>query len=256
MDDDRFVGKVAMVTGAAGGMGRAIAAAFADAGARVVVSDVSAEAGEETVAGIRESGGEATFIPADVADADAVECLVARTVAAFGGLHCAVNAAAIELERVPLADVDDAVFDKIIAVNLRSIFLCMKHEIRQFLAQGTGGVIVNIGSTNSQRPQPHQSAYTASKYGVLGMTRNAAIDYAGVGIRINAILPGAIDTPMLRAAIERRGREPQEVADRLSLLGRFGSTDEIAKAALWLCSEDSSFTVGHALAVDGGYLVR
>ena len=178
------------------------------------------------------------------------------TVAAFGGLHCAVNGAAIELEREPLAEVEEDTFDRIIAVNLRSIFLCMKYEIRQMLDQGGGGAIVNIASTNSFRPQPHQSAYTASKHGVLGMTKNAAIDYAPHGIRINAICPGAIDTPMLRAAIDRRGRDPQEVAGRLSVLGRFGEPDEIAKAALWLCSDDSSFTVGHALAVDGGYLAR
>ena len=141
------------------------------------------------------------------------------TVAAFGGLHCAVNGAAIELEREPLADVEEDTFDRIIAVNLRSIFLCMKYEIRQMLDQGGGGAIVNIASTNSFRPQPHQSAYTASKHGVLGMTKNAAIDYAPHGIRINAICPGAIDTPMLRAAIDRRGRDPQEVAGRLSVLG-------------------------------------
>ena len=175
---------------------------------------------------------------------------------AFGGLHYAVNGAAIELEREPLADVEESTFDRIIAVNLKSIFLCMKYEIRQILAQGTGGAIVNIASTNSFRPQPNQSAYTASKHGVIGMTRNAAIDYAGQGIRINAICPGAIDTPMLRAAIDRRGRDPEDVAARLSLLGRFGEPDEIAKAALWLCSDESSFTIGHALAVDGGYLAR
>jgi glucose 1-dehydrogenase len=256
MAEAQFAGKVALVTGGAGGMGRATALAFADAGAKVVVSDISADGGNETAALVTKEGGEAHFVATDVADRDSVEQLVATTVDVFGGLDCAVNAAAIELEREPLADVDEEVFDRIIAVNLRSIFLCMKYEIRQFLAQGRGGTIVNIASTNSFRPQPHQSAYTASKYGVLGITRNAAIDYAPEGIRINAICPGAIDTPMLRAAIERRGRDPQEVADRLSLIGRFGDPDEIARAALWLCSDDSSFTIGHALAVDGGYLIR
>ena len=176
------------------------------------------------------------------------------TVDAFGGLHCAVNGAAIELEREPLADVEEATFDRIIAVNLKSIFLCMKFEIRQMLAAaGAGPSSTSRRRTRSGR-KPHQSAYTASKHGVLGMTKNAAIDYAPHGIRINAICPGAIDTPMLRAAIERRGRDPQEVAGRLSKLGRFGEPDEIAAAALWLCSDASSFTVGHALAVDGGYL--
>ena len=256
MTTGQLAGKVALVTGAAGGMGRATAMTFAEAGANVVVSDIDADGGAATVDLIGGVGGVAQFIAADVSDAGSVEDLVRGTVAAFGGLHCAVNGAAIELERERLADLDEDVFDRIIAVNLKSIFLCMKYEIGQFLEQGEGGAIVNIASTNSFRPQPNQSAYTASKHGVLGMTRNAAIDYAPDGIRINAICPGAIDTPMLRAAIERRGRDPGEVAARLSLLGRFGDPAEIAKAALWLCSNESSFTIGHALAVDGGYLAR
>ena len=221
-----------------------------------MAADLTEDAGRETVEQIGQAGGRAVFVPTDVSDAAAVEALVARATGDFGRLDCAVNAAAIEGERGPLHEVDDEVFDRIIAVNLRSIFLCMKHEILAMLAAGRGGAIVNIASTNSFRPQPHQSAYTASKHGVLGMTRNAAVDYGAEGIRINAICPGAIDTPMLRAAMERRGREPEEVADRLSLLGRFGQPDEIAQACLWLCSDESSFTTGHALAVDGGYLAR
>ena len=252
----RFDGQVAIVTGASGGMGRAVALAFAAAGASVVAADLTEDAGRETVEQIGQAGGRAVFVPTDVSDAAAVEALVARATGDFGRLDCAVNAAAIEGERGPLHELDDEVFDRIIAVNLRSIFLCMKHEILAMLAAGRGGAIVNIASTNSFRPQPHQSAYTASKHGVLGMTRNAAVDYGAEGIRINAICPGAIDTPMLRAAMERRGRQPEEVANRLSLLGRFGQPDEIAQACLWLCSEESSFTTGHALAVDGGYLAR
>ena len=252
----RFDGQVAIVTGASGGMGRAVALAFAAAGASVVAADLTEDAGRETVEQIGQAGGRAVFVPTDVSDAAAVEALVARATGDFGRLDCAVNAAAIEGERGPLHEVDDEVFDRIIAVNLRSIFLCMKHEILAMLAGGRGGAIVNIASTNSFRPQPHQSAYTASKHGVLGMTRNAAVDYGAEGIRINAICPGAIDTPMLRAAMERRGRQPEEVAGRLSLLGRFGQPDEIAQACLWLCSDESSFTTGHALAVDGGYLAR
>ncbi|HEX6787220.1 MAG TPA: glucose 1-dehydrogenase [Acidimicrobiales bacterium] len=252
----RFDGRVAIVTGASGGMGQAIALSFGAAGADVVAADLTEDGGRQTVEQITEAGGKAVFVPTDVSDAAAVAALVARATGDFGRLDCAVNAAAIEGERGPLHEVDDEVFDRIIAVNLRSIFLCMKHEIRAMLAGGRGGAIVNIASTNSFRPQPEQSAYTASKHGVLGMTRNAAVDYGKEGIRINAVCPGAIDTPMLRAAMERRGRTPEEVAGRLSLFGRFGQPDEIAQACLWLCSDDSSFTTGHALAVDGGYLAR
>jgi NAD(P)-dependent dehydrogenase (short-subunit alcohol dehydrogenase family) len=255
-DGKAFKDTVAVVTGGASGMGRATAAAFASAGAGVLVADVNVEGGEETAASIMRNGGQAHFVPTDVADSAAVEAMVRTAVEVFGRLDHAVNAAAVELERDRLADLDDGIFDRLVSVNLKSIFLCMKFEIRQMLAQGDGGAIVNIASTNSFRPQPHQSVYTATKHGVLGMTRNAAIDYAGDGIRINAICPGSIDTPMLRDAMERRGRDPDEVAGRLSLIGRFGTVDEIAKAALWLCSDESSFTMGHALAVDGGYLAR
>ena len=251
-----FEGKVAVVTGAAGGMGRAIAEAFAAAGAAVAAADISEDSGRATVDGITAAGGRAVFVPTDVSSAAAVEHLVATAVREFGGLDCAVNAAAIENETARLADTEEAAFDRLIAVNLKSVYLCLKYELRAMLAQGRGGTIVNIASTNSFRPQPNQAAYTASKHGVLGITRAAAIDYAADGIRINAICPGAIDTPMLRAAMERRGRNPQDVASRLSLLNRFGRVEEIAQAALWLCSDESGFTVGHALAVDGGYLAR
>ena len=141
-------------------------------------------------------------------------------------------------------------------INLRGLFLCMKHELRAMLAAGRGGAIVNIASTNSVRPQPNQPAYTASKHGVLGLTRSAAVDYARHGIRVNAICPGGIDTPMLRGAMARRNRDADEVAGRLSLTGRFGRPEDIAAAALWLCSDASAYTLGHALAVDGGYLAR
>ena len=251
-----FSGKVALVTGAAGGMGRAIAVAFGQAGADVLVADLATENGEATAELVRETGARAHFATTDVADAESVEAMVAAAVERFGGLDCAVNGAAIELETVRLHELEDDVFDRVIAVNLRSVYLCLKHEIRVMLEQRRGGSIVNIASTNSFRPQPTHSAYTASKHGVLGITRNAAMDYAADGIRVNAICPGAIDTPMLRGAIDRRGRDPKDVAARLSLLGRFGDPNEIAMAALWLCSDESSFTLGHALAVDGGYLAR
>ncbi|MFI0447423.1 glucose 1-dehydrogenase [Actinomadura sp. 6N118] len=251
-----FHGRTAVVTGAAGGIGRATALAFAEAGASVTVADVAADEGRETARLIEQAGGRARFMPVDVGDATDVQHMIDETVTAFGRLDCAVNAAAIGPETAPLAACDEEIVDRLLRVNLRSVFLCMRSEINRMLEQDTGGAIVNIASVNSFRPQPHQAVYTATKHGVLGLTRAAAVDYAAAGIRINAICPGAIATPMLDAAIKERGRNPAEVADRLSLLGRFGQPAEIARAALWLCSEESSFTIGHALAVDGGYLAR
>ncbi len=254
--DQWFEGRSAIVTGGSAGMGRAIALAFSAAGSRVTVSDVADAGGAETVALVREAGGEAQFVHADVSNSTEVQAMVKAAVDAYGGVDFAVNAAAIEFEVDYLADLADEDWDRMLDVNLKSVFLCMKHEIRAMLAGGAGGAIVNIASTNSYRPQAHQSAYTASKFGVLGLTKSAAVDYAPKGIRINAICPGSIDTPMLRNAITRRGRDPQEVANRLSLIGRFGTVDEIAAATLWLCSGAAGFTIGHALAVDGGYLSR
>ncbi len=249
-----FTGATALVTGATGGMGRAITHALAVSGANVVATDLSDDAGDELVESVPHGSGVVRFVRADVSDDDAVDSLVASAVESFGRLDIAVNAAAIEFETVPLADctVDD--LDRMIDVNVGGVFSCMKHEIRAMLDQDGGGSIVNIASTNSFRPQHGQPAYTASKHAVLGLTRSAAMDYARHGIRVNAICPGAIDTPMLRAAMERRGRKVDEVADRLGQLGRFGLPSEVAAATLWLCSDESSFTTGHALAVDGGML--
>jgi NAD(P)-dependent dehydrogenase (short-subunit alcohol dehydrogenase family) len=237
-------------------MGRAVALALAADGAAVVLADVSVDTGEQTAAEITDKGGRAVFRRTDVSETADVRAAVDTAVREFGGLDHGVNAAAIENETQPLADCDEETYDRMLAVNLRSVFLCMKYEIQAMRAQGRGGTVVNIASTNSFRPQPHQAAYTASKHGVLGLTRAGAVDHAADGIRINAVCPGAIETPMLMGAIAARGRDPQEVAGRLSLFGRFGSPDEIARAVLWLSSEDSSFTTGHALAVDGGYLAR
>ena len=250
-----FAGEVAFVTGASGGMGRAISLAFAAAGASVVAADVDDIRGAETVAQIAAAGGTATFVHCDISDEASLAAAVAVAESKYGGLHCAVNAAAIENETVPLHECDVASFDRMQTINVRGAFLSMKHEIIAMLAGG-GGKIVNIASTNSVRPQPNQPAYTASKHAVLGLTRPAAIDYAKHNIRVNAICPGSIDTPMLRGAMERRGRKEEDVIDRLSLIGRFGRPEEIASAALWLCSDDSSFILGHALAVDAGYLAR
>ena len=248
-----LTGRTAIVTGATGGMGRAITRILAGAGADVVASDLDDRGADDLLDSCAEAAGSVSFHAADVANADDVAGLVARA-SAHGALRCAVNAAAIEFEMVPLADCADDDFDRMMAVNTRGVFLSMKHEIRAMLELGNGGSIVNIASTNSYKPQHDQPAYTASKHAVLGLTRSAAIDYARHDIRINAICPGAIDTPMLHNAMERRGRNADDVAGRLSYFGRFGEPEEIAQAALWLCSDASSFTTGHALAVDGGML--
>ena len=248
-------GRVAIVTGATGGMGRAITRRLADAGASVMATDLTDRDADALLAACDDAAGEVRFMSGDVADSADVLAVVSSATSVFGGLHCAVNAAAIEFETVPLAECVDDDFDRMMAVNTRGVFLSMKHEIRAMLDAGTGGSIVNIASTNSYKPQHNQPAYTASKHAVLGLTRSAAMDYARHEIRINCICPGAIDTPMLRNAMERRNREVEDTAKRLSLFRRFGEPTEIADAALWLCSDASSFTTGHALAVDGGMLV-
>ncbi len=260
-----FSGEVALVTGAAGGMGRAISVAFAAAGAMVVMGDVDTDGGAETERAVAAAGGQGVFLATDVSDGAAAEALVATAIERFGSLDVAVNAAAIENETVPLHECDDHAFDRMQDINVRGVFVSMKHEIAAMMRNeprpdgdgaGIRGAIVNIASTNSFRPQPTQPAYTASKHAVLGLTRSAAVDYGRHGIRINAICPGGIDTPMLRNAMERRGRMTADVASRLSLNGRFGRPDEIAAAALWLCSDGASYTTGHPLAVDAGYLAR
>ncbi|MGE3622238.1 MAG: SDR family NAD(P)-dependent oxidoreductase [Acidimicrobiia bacterium] len=247
-------GKVAIVTGGAGGMGQEIALLFARNGARVAVADLAPTG--EVVERIAGEGGTAVALEVDVSDSASVQDMVRRTVAELGPLDCAVNGAAIEGEGVMLADLDEARFDRIIAVNLRSAFLCLKYEIKAILEHGRGGALVNIASTNSFRPLPTQTAYTASKHGVIGVTKTAAIEYGPLGIRINAVAPGATRTPMLLEAIARREGDLTETAERLTLPGRFGEPAEVAEAALWLCSDRSSFTYGHVLAVDGGYLAR
>ncbi|MCL4115044.1 UNVERIFIED_CONTAM: hypothetical protein GTU68_008287 [Idotea baltica] len=179
---------------------------------------------------------------------------VAHAVALHGRLDCAVNAAGIEFETVPLAECADHDFDRMMGVNTKGVFLSMKHELRAMIDAGNGGSIVNIASTNSFRPQHNQPAYTASKHAVLGLTRSAAIDYALHNIRVNCVVPGAINTPMLHNAMDRRGRDVESVARHLSQFHRFGEPQEIANAVLFLCTDASSFTTGHALSVDGGML--
>jgi NAD(P)-dependent dehydrogenase (short-subunit alcohol dehydrogenase family) len=248
-------GRVAIITGAGMGMGEATAVLFAEHGAKVVVSDIDAAAGQGTVEIIRKAGGEAIFHRCDVADEAQVEAMVAACVEAFGRLDCAVNNAGVAPEYLPVENMDFDAYERIMRVNVRGVMTCMKYEIRQMRKHG-GGAIVNTGSVSSFRPQPETSAYTASKHAVIGLTRTAATEVAQYGIRVNSVLPGAIDTPMLRSAIGELETAEAEYAPKLSLLNRFGTPREVAQAHLFLCSDLSSYVTGHPLAVEAGYLAR
>jgi NAD(P)-dependent dehydrogenase (short-subunit alcohol dehydrogenase family) len=249
-------GKVAIVTGAAMGMGEATAMLFAQAGAKVVVADVDVEKGQQVADAITDSGGEARFVQVDISQADQVERMVAETVDAYGRLDAAVNNAALTPDDQPTAEFDEDYWDRLIAVDLKGTALCMKYEIRQLLSQGDGGSIVNISSVSGFRPQPNNLAYVAAKHGVVGMTKVAALEYGDQNIRVNSVAPGAIDTPMLRGALEQFGLTEAEFAPQLSLLGRFGQPDEVAQASLWLASDQASYVTGTTLHVDAGYTSR
>jgi NAD(P)-dependent dehydrogenase (short-subunit alcohol dehydrogenase family) len=254
-EQQRFSGKVALVTGGASGIGRACAQLFAREGAAVVVSDVAVEGGEETVRLIEEDGGEASFVEADVSKSAQVEALIRRTVDAYSRLDYAFNNAGIEgLMATNTADYPEEDWDRVIAVNLKGVWLCMKHEIPQMLSQG-GGSIVNNSSVAGLVGLEGISAYAASKHGVVGLTKTAALEYAQSGIRVNTVCPGVIRTPM----VERyTGGDAETEAQFAAIepVARMGSPEEVAEAAVWLCSEAASFVTGHAMAVDGGFVAR
>ena len=245
-------GKSALVTGAASGIGRASALAFAREGSRVMLADVDEAEGESAAEAIREAGGEARFARADVTREDDIEALVRETVDAFGGLDCALNNAGMTGAATPLQRLALEEFERVIALNLVGVFLCMKHEIP---AMRGNGAIVNMASGAGLVPTPGLAPYCASKHGVLGLTKTAALENARTGIRVNAICPGTIDTPMLQAAM---GADPQVRKMILSgqPAGRLGTPEEIAEAAVWLCSERASFVTGHSMLVDGGAVAR
>lgn len=245
-----FSGQVALVTGAANGIGRATAQAFAAEGLKVVVSDVDVAGGEGTVELIRTTGGEACFIRCDVTREVEVKALMEGTVAAYGRLDYAFNNAGIEIEKGKLAEGSDAEFDAIMGVNVKGVWLCMKHQIPLLLAQG-GGAIVNTASVAGLGAAPKMSIYAASKHAVIGLTKSAAVEYAKKKVRVNAVCPAVIDTDMFRRAYEADPKKG-EFAAAMHPVGRIGKVEEIAAAVLYLCCDAAGFTTGHALAVDGG----
>lgn len=244
-------GKVALVTGAAGGIGRAAAEIFAREGAAVVVSDLQEENGQQTVELIKQAGGEASFIRCDVSKATDVERLVAQVVAKYGRLDCAYNNAGVEGEWTRIHECTEANFDFNYNVNLKGVFLCIKYQVTQFLAQNSPGAIVSTTSIAGLVGSKNAGAYVAAKHGVVGLTKTAALEYATKGIRVNAVCPGVVRTPMLERMFETN---PKMEAAMLGFepIGRFGAPTEIGEAAVWLCSDNASFVTGHAMVVDGG----
>jgi NAD(P)-dependent dehydrogenase (short-subunit alcohol dehydrogenase family) len=249
-----FTGQVALVTGAGSGMGLSTAQAFAEAGAAVVLADINEAALCTATDGLTAVGHRVLGVTCDVSDEDQVAALVESAVATFGRLDMAFNNAGIQAPPSDAADEPADVFDRVNAINLRGVWACMKYELRQMRAQGSGA-IVNCSSLGGLVGLPGRGAYHASKHGVIGLTKSAALEYAPRGIRINAICPGTIETPMVAAMIAKGELNvPEAVANQP--IGRLGRAEEIAAAVLWLCSPDASFVIGVALPVDGGYTAR
>lgn len=249
-----FAGKVAFVTGAAAGIGRATALAFAQGGARVAVVDVNADGGMQTAHFIKEAGGEAHFFKCDVSKALEVRDVIEKTVGQFGRLDFAFNNAGIEGHQAVTPDCTEENWNRVIDINLKGVWLCMKYQIAQMLKQG-GGSIVNCSSIAGLVGFMGIPAYVASKHGVLGLTKTAALEYAKANIRVNSICPGVIKTPM----IDRFSHGEAQVQKQLiegEPVGRMGQPEEIAAAVLWLSSDQSSFVTGHSLVVDGGWVAQ
>ena len=251
---ESFENKVALVTGGASGIGRATALAFADAGAKVVVADVQVEGGNQTVQLIEQAGGEAHFIKTDVSKADEVQRMVGQTIQTYHRLDIAHNNAGVEPQVAATADITEADWDRVIGINLKGVWLCLKYEIPAMLRQG-GGSIVNTSSVVGFLGQPNMACYVACKHAVLGLTRTAALEYAGAGIRVNAVCPAIVATPML----DRFTQGDAEVAAELTAdypLRRPIDPREVAEAVLYLSSGKASYLNGHSLVLDGGFSIQ
>ncbi len=248
-------GRVVLVTGAASGIGRATAELFAVMGARVVGSDLDADRGAATATELSEAGHEAVFMAADVTDGDGVAALLAFVVDQYGRLDCAANCAGVGGGHASTHQYPDEDWDRIVSINLKGTWLMMRAEVEAMLAQGDGGAIVNVSSTLGVRGAPMASPYSASKHGVLGLTRTAAIEYASAGIRVNAVSPGAIDTPIMDETFERFPGFRESLLGFVPM-GRMGRPAEVAAAIAWLSSDAASFITGESLAVEGGLLAR
>lgn len=253
-----FSGKTVLVTGSGAGIGRATAMKFAAEGANVVVSDIHSAGGEETVSMIHKAGGTAMFQLADVSSVDDVAALVAGAVDQYGQLDCAVNNAGIEGTIAPFTDQTEANFDAIMNVNVKGTFFCLQAELRHMVATG-GGAIVNVSSVAGLIGFPGLSPYVASKHAIAGLTRNAALEYAKAGIRVNAVCPGGIDTRMLDSLAKQAtagARTSNQMMDPLHPIGRIGTPEEVANLIVWLCSAEASFMVGAIIPVDGGFVAQ
>lgn len=250
----QFSGKVALVTGGASGIGRVTALALASEGAKVVVADVSVEGGEATAQMISNAGGQAIFTKTDVTKSGEVVAMVNETVKSFGRLDFALNNAGIDGVRARTADYPEDVWQQVIALNLTGVFLCMKFELPVMVKQGSG-VIVNLSSVAGVTGFPGHAAYTASKHGVIGLTKTAAIDYAKAGIRVNAICPAYTRTPMLTRMLDQIPDLEAKLISRVPLR-RLGTAEEIAQAAIYLFSDAAAFITGHSLVMDGGIVAE
>lgn len=251
----RLEGKVVLVTGGSTGIGQATSLVLSREGATVAIADIAVDAAKRTVEIIKKNGGDARFIPADVVRAADVGALVAEVVKAYGRLDCAFNNAGIEGDLASTVDCTEENFDRTIAVNLKGVWLCMREEIRQMVRQGGGGSIVNTASVAGLVGFSSAPAYVASKFGVVGLTKTAALEYVEQGIRINAVCPGVIQTPMIDRIIES-GIITAEAYQEMEPMRRFGKPAEIGEAVCWLLSEEASFVTGVALPVDGGFVAR